>query len=116
MEDKDYKKEYPLYPKLQDEGEKEAVQVLNAFVKKIKKAAEEAVRDFCVEALPYIESDSWTNFRNEIMDGFRNYNNRKIQDNYDFAEIRKSIYKEFRDDIIADLNQDNLKEIKKLKE
>jgi len=107
--------EYPLYPLLSEEGEKEAVTRLNGFIDQMKKIANETLDDFYVKELPYIESDTWTNFRNEIMDGFKNYNNRKIQGEYDFKEIRQAIYKEYRQELIADLNQDMVQEIAHLK-
>ena len=111
---------YPLYPDLSEEGQIEAQEILNNFTTKIKKimhdAVEESVGEFYSEIIPHIETDSWTNFRNDLMAGFRNYNNRKFQGEYDFKAIRQEIYNEFRDDIIKDLDQDNLKEIEKLKE
>ena len=107
-------KEYPLYPTLGETGEQEAIKRVNHFVDQLKKAAEETMHKFYCNELPYIETDTWTNFRNELMDGFKNYNNRKIQGKYDFKEIRQEIYKEFREDIIKDLNQDNLDKIVEL--
>lgn len=108
--------EYPLYPKLSEEGEKEAQKLIDAFKAKISKIAEETIQELYCDVALYIESDSWGNFRNEIMDGFRNYDNRKIQGEYDFKEIRQSILKNHRDKIIKDLNQDSLEEIKTLKD
>ena len=111
--------DYPLYPMLSDEAEKEAQILLNEFTDKIKEAThkivEKAIDEFYCNIIPFIGSDSWTNFRNQIMDGFKNYDNRKIQNAFDFKEIRQQIYKEFRDDIVKDLDQDNLEEIKELK-
>jgi hypothetical protein len=78
-------------------------------------AAEDVLRDLYCDVAVFIESDSWTNFRTKLMAGFKNYNNGKIQADYDFAEIRKQIYKEFKEDIIKDLNQDMVKEIEVLK-
>ncbi|MCE5220195.1 MAG: hypothetical protein LLF98_02710 [Clostridium sp.] len=110
---------FPLYPSLSEEGELEAQELLNDFTTRIKKimhdAIEETVGEFYSDIIPHIESDSWNNFRNYLMAGFKDYNNRKIQGSYDFKEIRQQIYKEFREDIIKDLDQDNLKEIEKLK-
>ena len=111
---------FPLYPDLSEEGQREAQEILNKFITKIKKimhdVVEESVDEFYSDIIPHIESDSWINFRNDLMDGFKNYNNRKFQGEYDFKQIRQEIYKEFKDDIIKDLNQDNLEEIEKLKE
>ena len=107
--------EYPLYPELTEEGKKEADWWLQKFRDKMKKVAEEVVSETYSSCVEYIESDSWSNFRNEILAGFKNYNNRKIQAEYDFAAIRAEIYKQFRDDIIIDLNQDLVKENEELK-
>lgn len=107
--------EYPLYPELTEEGKKEADLWLQKFRDKMKKVAEEVVAETYSSCLEYIESDSWSNFRNEILDGFKNYNNRKIQAEYDFATIRKEIFKQFRDEILRDLNQDLVKENEELK-
>jgi len=113
--EKEMNAEYPLYPELTEEGKKEADMWLQNFRDKMKKVAEEVVAETYTSCVEYIESDSWTNFRNEILDGFRNYNNRKIQAEYDFAAIRTEIFKQFRDEIIVDLNQDLVKENEELK-
>jgi len=107
--------ECPLYPALTEGAEQEAVLRQNAFIDQIKKAMKEMLSEFYTDELPYIESDTWSNFRNEIMDGFKNYNNRKIQGEYDFKEIRQAIYKEYREELIVDLNQDMVEEIASLK-
>ncbi len=106
---------YPLYPELSEEGQKEAVQLIESFKSQLKKAAEETIESLYVDIMDYIESDSWNNFRNQIMSGFRNYDNRKIQNEYDFKNIRTEIYKEFRSEIIVDLNQDLINENEDLK-
>jgi hypothetical protein len=112
-------KNFPLYPELSEEGKKEAQELLDNFTTRIKKIltdeVENVVGEYYADILPHIESDSWTNFRNEVMDGYKNYNNRKIQAEYDFKEIRKAIYEQFKEEIIKDLDQDNLEEIERLK-
>lgn len=108
-------KEFPLYPNLTEAGEEEAQKLLDRFKEQMKKIATEVIGDLYCDVALYIESDSWTNFRNEIMDGYRNYNNRKIQAEYDFAKIREAIYKEYREELIKDLNQDMVKEVEELK-
>ena len=112
-------KEFPLYPSLTEGGEEEAQRLMDVFRNKIKVIISEEVEKLTGELeniIPYIESDSWINFRNEMMDGFKNYDNRKIQAEYEFKDIRQQIYKDFRDDIIKDLDQDNLDKIKELEE
>lgn len=107
--------EYPLYPSLSKEAAEEAQLLINNFKKDLEKAAKEALSNLYCDIAYYIESDSWANFRNQIMDGFRNYNNRKIQAKWDFKEIRQEIFKEFRAEIVQDLNQDLVEENKDLK-
>ena len=107
---------YPFYPALSEAGSQEAVELIEDFKKKLISAAEEAISNLYCDIVPHIESDSWTNYRNDLMSGFGNYGNRKIQAKHDFKAIRTQIYIEFRDDIIADLNQDHLEKIKELEE
>jgi len=107
--------EFPLYPYLPEVGRQEAQELVDAFKIQLTKVAKEAISELYCDVAVFIESDSWGNFRNKIMDGFKNYNNRKIQAEYDFKDIRRQIYKEYRDEIIKDLNQDLLDENKDLK-
>ena len=113
-------KQYPLFPLLSEEGEIEAQKLIDAFkvkiTKVIKDVTEETIGELYCDIVPYIGSDSWINYRNDLMDGFKDYNNRKIQGDYDFKEIRQTILKEHQVDIIKDLNQDMLEKIKKQKE
>ena len=111
----DIKKEFPLYPELSEQGNIEAVKLIEKFKKELAKAAEEAISDLYCDIMPHIESDAWSNFRNDLMDGFKNYDNRLLQSPRDFKEIRQQIYKDFREDIIPDLNQDLVEENEKLK-
>ena len=107
--------EYPLYPKLSEYGEEEAAAIFEGFKKKMEALCKETLSQLYTDVAAYIESDSWTNFRNDLLDGFRNYGNRKLQADYDFKTIRSEIYKQFRDDIIKDLNQDLVTENESLK-
>jgi len=107
--------EYPLYPILGEEAKKEAQKLMDEFKEGMLKTAKEVLGSLYCDVSVHIESDSWTNFGNQILDGYKDYNNRKIQAKYDFKEIRQAILKEHREDIIADLNQDMVKEIEDLK-
>ena len=108
--------EYPLYPELKEPAAEEAQNLIDKFKEQLKKAAEKAIGNLYCDVAIHIESDSWTNFRNDLMEGFRNYDNKKIQGEFDFKKIREEIYKEYRDEIIADLNQDYINEIADLKQ
>ena len=105
-----------FYPLLPEEGKKEAQSLINAFKDKLKRVADEVIGDLYCDVSCYIESDNWLNFRNQLLEGFKNYGNSKIHNMYDFKKIRQSILKNHREDIIKDLNQDMLEEIERLKE
>jgi hypothetical protein len=107
--------EYPLYPELPEGGAEEAQELIEKFKKQLAKVVEDVIGDMYVDIVPHIESDAWTNYRNDLLAGLTNYRNRKIQGDYDFTRIRRSMYEEYRDEIIEDLNQDLLKENESLK-
>ena len=107
--------QYPLYPELSEAGKEEAQALIEKFKVQLKKAFDNVLSDMYTDIVVHIESDSWTNYRNHMLDGFKNYNNRKIQGEYDFKEIRQAILRNHREDIIEDLNQDMVKEIEDLK-
>lgn len=107
--------EFPLFPELPEAAKEEAQELVDKFKLALEKAAKDVLSTLYTDVAVHIESDSWTNFRNELMEGFKNYDNRKIQSEYDFKEIRQAILKEHRADIINDLNQDLVKENEDLK-
>lgn len=107
-------KEYPLFPELPEAGAQAAQALIDRFKEQMRKAADEVLGDLYINIVPHIESDSWTNYRNAMMEGFRNYSNRLVQGEHDFKAIRAEIFKDFREDIIKDLDQDNLKKIESL--
>jgi len=102
---------YPLFPTLAPEGVDQMVEIIETLKGKMKDVAEDAISEVYSDLPGYIESDAWGNFRTELMRGFSDYGNRKVQNDYDFKTIRQEILKEFRDEIIEDLDQDNLARI-----
>lgn len=109
-------KEYPLYPTLSKEAQKEAQDLMEQFKTEMLKVCDATLEKLYCDVSCYIESDHWLNYRNELLDGLCNYNNRKIHGQYDFGKIRKKIYEEYREQLIPDLNQDLLEEIESLKQ
>ena len=93
----------------------EAGILLDRFKKKLAGICEDVMGDLYVNIIPYIESDSWCNFRNQVVSELQGYSKVKLASEYDFALIRKAILKHHRDDIIKDLNKDMLEEIEGLK-
>jgi hypothetical protein len=107
--------EFPLYPTLAPEAIIEAQALMDGFKAKMLKLCDETLGNLYCNVSAYIESDHWTNYRNDLLAGLRNYGNRKVQASYDFAAIRLAIFNEFRAEIIPDINQDLLAEVESLK-
>lgn len=108
--------EHPLYPNLPKAGVDEAARLIESFKAEMVKAATEVLSNVYCDVAVHIESDSWTNFRNEIVKGLtRNYAYSSELLKYDFRELRKTILIEHREAIIKDLNKDLLAEVEDLK-
>jgi len=111
-------KDYPLYPKLTEEGEQEAQRIMDSFKSglkaRLKDLMDEVLGDLYCNVAYHIESDSWTNYRNDLMDGFKGYKTGNHE--HDFKELRQAIYANHKEEIIKDLNRDMVGEIEKLKE
>lgn len=108
--------EYPLYPELTEQGQKEAQRIMDSFKHKLAKLMEEVMADLYTDVSYYIESDHWTNYRNALMDGFKGYTGGKPNHEYDYKELRQAIYRNHKDEIVKDLNQDLVEENEKLME
>jgi len=108
--------EFPLCPELKKDAAEQAQYLMDKFKEKMLGICEEILRDIYCDVAMYIESDSWTNFRNEVIQGFSKYGNRKLQGEYDFAKIRQTIFEEHREEIIKEVEQDIVKENESLKE
>lgn len=106
--------EFPLYPALSEGGEEQAQKIMDRFKVQMLKIADECLGDLYTDVAAHIESDQWANYRNDLMAGLQNYDNRS-HNYYNFKEIRQAILKEHRDAIIKDLNQDMVDEIESLK-
>lgn len=103
-----------LYPELSGLGKIESVALIESFKSKMRIAANDIISDLYVDIPDYIESDSWTNYRNKLLEGLCDYRNREPY-RYDFQKIRQAIYEQFKEEIKKDLNQDLLEEVESLK-
>ncbi len=108
--------DYPFYPTLPEGGAEEAQKFLDSFKEQMKIICDGILSDVYCDVAVHIETDSWTNYRNKLMAGFQDYGNRMVGGEHDFKKIRAAIFKDFREDIIKDLNQDHLEKIKELEE
>ncbi len=88
---------------------------MDEFKKKMLEICKDVLTLLYCDVAMYIESDSWSNFRNELLRGFSTYGNRKLQADYDFAKIRQTIFEEHREEIIKEVKEDIVKENESLK-
>jgi hypothetical protein len=102
----DQDEEYPLYPELTERGQEEAQLIMDSFKPKLAKMMEEVMADLYTDVSLYVESDHWTNYRNKIMDGLRGYTQGRTVHEYDYKALRKAIYRNNKEEIVKDLNQD----------
>lgn len=105
---------------LSEVGKQEAVAIIEKFKAEMGRVAlsaiESALDDTYRDILPYIETDSWFNFRKAIVDGICGYEHGGLADQYDFKRMRQAILREHRDELVQDLNQDLLNEVADLKQ
>jgi hypothetical protein len=107
--------EYPLYPTLTEQGEIEAQKIMDSFKPRLKSLMDDVMGELYCDVAHYIESDAWTNYRNKIMAGFENYGSGKPNHEYEYKQLRQAIYRNHKDEIIEDLNQDLVEENERLK-
>jgi hypothetical protein len=107
--------EYPLYPELTEQGKEEAQKIMDSFKLRLKKLMDEVLGDLYSDVSYYVDSDHWTNYRNALMDGFKGYGGGKPNHEHDYKELRQAIYRNHKNEIVADLNQDLVKENENLK-
>lgn len=109
-----------LYPELTDEGKLQAHVLMQKFEKDLKSKALEVIEgittDFYCDILHEIETDHWTNYRTKILNSICNYSNKEGLANHEYKRIREAIFREHKEEIIKDLNNDLLKEIEMLKD
>lgn len=102
---------FPLYPHLSEKGMEEAQHLIDACVAQALVQLKQGIDEVYTDIVPHIESDSWINFRNDLMAGFRNYGNRRIQAAYDFKSIREEIYRDFKSEIESEIRCERITEL-----
>lgn len=108
-------KEYPLYPELTEQGKEEAQKIMDSFKPKLAKLLDEVMGDLYTDVSYYVEGDHWTNYRNDLMEGFKGYKNGGANHACDYKDLRQAIYTNHKEEIVKDLNQDLVEENEKLK-
>jgi len=104
-----------LYPELTEEGKEQAQTAINNVREGMKKAAlnviEQELSDCYTDIAKWVESDSWLNYRNSIIQeiaGYRSLNKSESK------VIRDRILMENRDSLIKDLNNDLIEKVDQL--
>lgn len=112
--------QFPQYPELTEDAELLAQKFIDSkkdhLKKLIKEVSEEVLGDIYTDVATWIKCDSWSNFRQQIIDFVCDYGRLREHYSWDAQKIRKRIFQEYKEELIEDLNQDNLEEIKRLKE
>ena len=101
-----------IYPELNEKGKIEYQKLIDNFKLKMNEICESTMSELYCDVGTHIESDSWTNFRNGIIDGLKGY---PTHLKHNFKEIRDLIFKENKEEIIKDIKEDFLEEIDSLK-
>lgn len=106
---------HPLYPELTEQGKEEAQKIMDSFKPKLAKLLDEVMGDLYTDVSYYVDSDHWVNYRNALMDGFNGYTHGKPDHKYCYKELRQAIYKNHKEEIVKDLNQDLVEENERLR-
>lgn len=101
------------YPRLLPQGELEAQAIIDHFKSKMKDVAEEALGNLYVDCVSHIESDAWTNFRNQFFYAFRRLD-KSFLGQYNLREMALAIAKEFPEELADLINQHHKDEIARL--
>ena len=104
------------YPELTEKGREECEKIIARFKKKMVDMCEETLSHLYTDVSIWIESDAYVNLRGQIMSDLSYYRGSACNHESDLKKLRDAIYKSHRGELIKDLNQDNIEEIKDLKE
>ena len=100
------------FPELSEQGKEQAQALVDKFKKRMTSVANEVLGNLYTDVLIYIETDAWTNYRENIRVAMENkYRQNETATSEDAwaRSIREAIYVQFKDElekgIIADLNK-----------
>jgi hypothetical protein len=108
-------KQFDIFPELDEQGKLEAQKLIDRFKENMMKIAEEVLGDLYCDVVVHIETDSWTNYRNKMMDGLMDYGNQTLLKQKSYRALRGKLLHDYAPKIIDDLNKDLLDEIAELK-
>lgn len=83
---------------------------IEKFKQRCKEAADEALSNVYADLASYIECDAILNLEQRIIDGFHDGAKRHIQDAYPFCKMRTKLFEEHREEIMAAMPEELVKE------
>jgi hypothetical protein len=101
---------------LSKEGVAEFEAVIADVKKKITTVVDDSIAELYTDIGQWIESDAWSNYRQTIVNGLKDYVRSRDTNRHDFVEMRRVMLRDYRAEIIADLNADMVEEIRCLKD
>lgn len=103
------------YPRLTPEGEAEAQRIMDVFRRKMRAISDDVLGDLYTDVAQYIESDSWTNFRNHFISSFRRLDP-AFCGVYNLRELARVIAKENPELVGKYVNEGNIERIRQLED
>jgi hypothetical protein len=111
----DTNKQFDMCPELDEQGKLEAQKLIDRFKEKMLETAEDVLGNLYCDVAVHIETDSWTNYRNKMMDGLMDYGNQALLKRKLYKKLREKLLHDYAPQIIDDINKDLLDEIAELK-
>lgn len=102
---------------LSEKGHQEALALIESFKKQIKNIADQTIGNVYTEIMPYIESDSWLNYREHLRLEMQNKYLKKETLTTEEAWgkfIREAIFTQFREELEQGIIRDQQERIKTL--
>lgn len=99
-----------------DKLQKDAQDFMNSFRIKIKDVIDETLGELYVNIMPYVETDSWTNYRESLRTELEHeYKYTKFKNDW-AVNFRRAVFVENREEISKLISADILKRIKELED
>ena len=101
---------------LSEQGQKDAEEIYKSFAKRIKSLCDEALGELEVNCLPHLETDAWTNYREELrIELAHEYKYSKFKDDW-AKDLRRAILIENKEELVSLLNKDLVVRCKRLED
>jgi hypothetical protein len=107
------------FPELSEQGNQDALHLVERFKSKLQTVAEEMIGELYCNLIPHIETDAWTNYREEcrlaLQKEYCQSETASSEQAWAFY-VRKAIFVQFREELEKGIIADQVKEIARLRE